>query len=204
MNLRQVVMGAALLGAAWLAFFADKSSDVAEVAPAVDARARATPSAATGESMAAAAPTNPPPTKPDDLARTGGSTAGGAVGGVAAARVTILPLRERPPYEPRRGDAELPERRVFGASSWDPPPPKVVAAPVQPEQAPPLPYTYIGKKLEDGVWEVYLALGDDVRVVRPHSQLDAKYRVDAIQPPTLSLTYLPLKQVQTLNIGTAE
>jgi hypothetical protein len=67
-----------------------------------------------------------------------------------------------------------------------------------------LPYTYIGKKLEDGKWEVYLALGDDTRVVHAQSTFDGNYRVDAIAPPTMTLTYLPLKQVQTISIGTAE
>jgi hypothetical protein len=67
-----------------------------------------------------------------------------------------------------------------------------------------LPYSYLGKKFEAGHWEVYLALGEDARVVRAHTRLDEKYRVDTISPPTLSLTYLPLMQVQTLTIGTTE
>ena len=34
--------------------------------------------------------------------------------------------------------------------------------------------------------------------------IDGAYRVDAIAPPTLKLTYLPLNQVQQLNIGVFE
>jgi hypothetical protein len=34
--------------------------------------------------------------------------------------------------------------------------------------------------------------------------LDGQYRVDAIDPPLLEFTYLPLAQKQTLNIGTTK
>jgi hypothetical protein len=34
--------------------------------------------------------------------------------------------------------------------------------------------------------------------------IDATYRVDAIKPPVLTLMYLPLKLVQTIDIGSAD
>jgi hypothetical protein len=37
--------------------------------------------------------------------------------------------------------------------------------------------------------------------VRDKTVIDGTYRVDAIAPPNLTLTYLPLNQVQQLNIG---
>jgi hypothetical protein len=37
--------------------------------------------------------------------------------------------------------------------------------------------------------------------VHENDVIDGIYRVDAIAPPTLTLTYLPLNQVQQLNIG---
>ncbi|MFA9217344.1 MAG: hypothetical protein ACEQSK_09585 [Sphingomonadaceae bacterium] len=67
--------------------------------------------------------------------------------------------------------------------------------------APPLPYTVIGKALADGAWEVYLARADKVYVVRTSTVIEGTYRVDAIAPPRMSLTYLPLNQVQQINIG---
>ncbi len=115
----------------------------------------------------------------------------------------ILPLRERLAPPPMTPDAE-PETKLFGAANWDPPPPKVVPAPPPPPMAPPLPYTYIGKKQEGGRWEVYLSQGDHVLIVQSNSTLDGIYKVGRISPPTLSLTYVPLNQVQTLNIGAAE
>jgi hypothetical protein len=53
----------------------------------------------------------------------------------------------------------------------------------------------------DGAWEVYLARPDRTYVARVGTVIDGMYRVDAIAPPTLTVTYLPLNQVQQLNIG---
>ena len=67
--------------------------------------------------------------------------------------------------------------------------------------APPMPFTFIGKAAADGAWEVFLARGDKTYVVRAKMVIDGTYRVDSIAPPFMSLTYLPLNQVQQLNIG---
>ncbi len=84
-----------------------------------------------------------------------------------------------------------------------PSPPVVVAPPPKPT-APPLPFTYLGKKQENGKWEAYLARGGDTYVVREHSMIDSTYRAEAITPTTVTITYLPLKQVQKLAIGEAD
>jgi hypothetical protein len=67
-----------------------------------------------------------------------------------------------------------------------------------------LPFTYIGKQQSAGRWEVYLARGDDTLIVHDQMVIDGTYRVDSISPPTLTLVYLPLKLVQTLDIGNAD
>ncbi|KFI05607.1 hypothetical protein [Massilia sp. BSC265] len=91
---------------------------------------------------------------------------------------------------------------VFARQDWTPPPPPPPPAPPPPPpSAPPLPFTFIGKSLQDGVWEIYLARGDRTHLVRENTVIDGMYRVDAIKPPVLTLTYLPLNQVQQLNIG---
>ena len=93
-------------------------------------------------------------------------------------------------------------RTVFGRQDWTPPPPPPAPAPAPPPpSAPPLPFTFIGKSLQDGVWQVYLARGDRTYLVRDKEVIDGTYRVDAIKPPVLTLTYLPLDKVQQLNIG---
>lgn len=130
-----------------------------------------------------------------------------------AAEPAIARLIPRAELVGEDGDAIGGADPVFGAQNWNPPPPPpsaaaeaaaAAAAAPPPPSAPPLPFTYIGKANEAGVWEVYLARLDKTYIVKQKSVIDGAYRVDAIAPPTLTLTYLPLNQVQTLNIGVLE
>ena len=102
---------------------------------------------------------------------------------------------------------EAPDAGVFGTQDWNPPPPPPPRAPAPPPPAPtapPLPFTFIGKAVSDGALEVYLARSGTTYIVRDNMVIDGIYRVDAISPPTLTLTYLPLNQVQQINIGVLE
>ena len=60
------------------------------------------------------------------------------------------------------------------------------------------------KKFEEGQWEAYLGSGEDVFIAREGMTLAGIYRVRSIQPPTMTLMYLPLKQSQTIAIGGVE
>jgi len=99
------------------------------------------------------------------------------------------------------------ENSLFARHDWTPPPPPpsnqpaVAAPPPLPPSAPPLPFTYLGKSLQEGVWQIYLARGERTYLVHDGDTIDGTYRVDAIRPPVLNLTYLPLEQSQQLNIG---
>jgi len=42
---------------------------------------------------------------------------------------------------------------------------------------------------------------DKTYIVRTNTVIDGAYKVVAIAPPVMTLTYLPLNQVQQLNIG---
>jgi hypothetical protein len=92
---------------------------------------------------------------------------------------------------------------LFDSHSWTSPPPpvEVKAEPPPKPVAPPLPFIYLGRKLENEKWEVYLARGSETYVVREKSEIDGTYRAESITPSTLTITYLPLKEVQTLTIG---
>jgi len=100
------------------------------------------------------------------------------------------------------------EHALFARQDWTPPPPPppkpVPPPPPPPPSAPPLPFTVIGKSLEDGKWEVYLASGERTHAAAVGVVLDGAWRVDRIAPPLMTLTYLPLNQVQQLNIGVFE
>ena len=114
-----------------------------------------------------------------------------------AAAVAILRL------EPRATLIEDGEGgNAFGSQNWTPPPPPPPPVPPPPPpSAPPLPFTFVGKAVEKGEWEVFLARGDQTLIVRNKMVIDGVYRVDLIEPPGMTFTYLPLNQVQLLNIG---
>ena len=98
------------------------------------------------------------------------------------------------------GNKRAPARDLFSVRNWNPPPPPtpvVVPVPV----APPMPFSFLGKKLENDAWEIYLARGEQTFIVRTGQVLDGVWRVDKVAPPNLAFTYLPLGQAQTLLIG---
>ena len=118
--------------------------------------------------------------------------------------VTILALQPRAALIGRNG---APSGAELFARQSDAPPAAlaaddVPAAPVEPS-LPALPFTYLGKKYENAKWEVYLGIGDETYFVREGSVIDQKYAVNAIRPPTMTFTFIPLKQLQTLTIGEA-
>ncbi|HEU4622757.1 MAG TPA: hypothetical protein VFS42_11090 [Burkholderiaceae bacterium] len=166
-------MFAALAGAAWLAFFGDTTSSPHVVVEAQSHRA-ASPTIDT-RATALQRPTTLEHLVP---------------------REKLLPLKA----------TDATARDLFAGRSWAPPPPPpdpVVVEAVAPPAPPPQPFTFIGKKWEANQWEVYLSSNDQVHIVREGATVDQQWRIDRIEPPTLSLTYLPLGQTQTLSIGEA-
>ena len=173
MKARHIIMTAGLAIAAWLAFFGDKTSPTEIAEPIIRS----------SEPAALPVVTTAPP-----------------IANVEQESI-ILALQ---PRDTLIGGAQIekPYAGLFGSQTWaPPPPPPPKPLPPPPPTAPPLPFTYLGKKLEDGAWEVYLARNDKTFIVNAQTIIEGTYRVDAIKPPTLSLTYLPLNQVQTLTIG---
>jgi hypothetical protein len=176
MKRRHLLMGAGLAIAAGLAAFGDKA-----------------PPADVAEPVARAA-------RPEKRVAAPVAEAGKGAGPV------VLRLVPREELIGDSADAFKPgETDLFGRQDWTPPPPPPPPAPPPPPpSAPPLPFTYIGKSVSDGAWEVYLARDDRTYLVHEKEVIDATYRVDAIAPPTLTLTYLPLNKVQQINIGVFE
>ncbi len=183
MTPRHIAMGVALLVAGALVVFGDTTpeSDVAEAVERKPARTTAavvsTPAAATRSAKS------------------------------EGADPAILRLASRATLIGNSDEAMGAGADVFGRREWNPPPPppppeaQVKAPPPPPPSAPPLPFIYLGKAASNGSWEVFLAIGDKTYIARDKMVIDGTYRVDAIAPPSLTLTYLPLNQVQQLNIG---
>lgn len=96
---------------------------------------------------------------------------------------------------------------AFAPRDWTPPPPPPPKAlpppPPPPPMAPPLPYRYLGKWLEDGRLVVFLRSGNRSVLVKEGEVLDGQWKVDEIAPRMMRFTYLPLAQTTTLNIGDA-
>lgn len=115
-------------------------------------------------------------------------------------RQTLIPRAILFPSDSR----DAPQRDLFEAIDWTPaPPPAPQTAPTEP-QAPALPFSYLGKQKAGSDWEVFLAKGETTFIVRQGQAFADSYRVDSIQPPQMTVTYLPLDQIQTLNIGAAQ
>jgi hypothetical protein len=99
---------------------------------------------------------------------------------------------ERRQAEPPAGDPFAP--RSFGA-------PEAAVAAVQPKpEAPAMPFRYMGKVVDNGQIEILLLRGDEHFVVRPGQKIDAEYRLDKATASALTITYLPMKARQTLEI----
>lgn len=183
MTRRHMIMAAALVIAAWLALFGDNTPNTGISEPTVRTNTGARTSGTSG------AANNP--------------TASNASGDKAKHSSFILPLQNR---EQLMGGAHAANASgaLFNSQSWTPPPPPPPPAPPPPmaaPSAPPLPFVFLGKKVEDGKWEVYLARGDQPYVARVKTIIEGTYRIDSITSTVLSMTYLPLQQVQTINIG---
>lgn len=90
-------------------------------------------------------------------------------------------------------------RRSFGAAEQP-----AAAAPEQPAvpQVPPLPFTYLGKVIDDGKLSVFLGRGEDSFSLSAgkRQKLDDQYRVDKVTESAVVFTYLPMNARQTLDI----
>ena len=135
-------------------------------------------------------------------------------GGEPATAALVRTERPLPAQRSRSPVAALPELELekleldksrepianaFEPRSWAPPPPKSALPP--PPQAPPLPYTYIGKIVDEGQVVVFLTRQERNYAVRSGDKLDDTYQVDDIKPNVMLLTYLPLNLQQSLTIG---
>lgn len=174
----------------WLAVFGDKTPSGSALAPAASSplerpAARPAPSLPAVAAQAATAQAPSETGSPDALE-------------ILVPRSQLILARKTDPRTPAP---------LFASGSWTPPPPPakpVLPLPAPAPTAPALPFTFVGKKLEAGVWEVFLARGEQSFVVREGSVIENTYRVNTIAPPNLSLSYLPLGHTQSLSIGASE
>ncbi len=124
---------------------------------------------------------------------------------VATAQVASVSAMPSLPEEERH-DLDR-TKRLFAPSTWfiAPPVPKVVAPPPPPPPpaptAPPVPFTYMGKYIEDGVTQVILTRGNRVISGVPGDVIETNYRIERIDANAIVLTYLPLHTTQSVPTG---
>ena len=172
-------MAVGLIVSSWLAIFGDKTPSDRTVEPA----ARQSSAGTAAPAVRAA------PAKPQDKRKR---------------PITVLALQPRAALIGRN---ETTPSGIFAGELVVPPPlppARDVPPPPPAPSLPPLPFTYLGKKYENGKWEVYLGIGDQTYFAREGSVIEQNYAVNAIRPPTMTFTFLPLKQMQTLTIGGAD
>ena len=193
MKFRHILMLVAVVVATYLAFFADKTPET-EVADAVP-RGMQTANPARPNERADVSKINAPqqtPTTPPVSAKPVAKNGKTQIIYALQERATLI-------SDGRKASSE---ESIFNSQSWNPPPPPAPKASELPRpSAPPLSFTYLGKMKQDGAWEVYLARGEKVFIVHADSVIEGVYQVTSILPPTLTLNYLPLKQMQQLSIG---
>ena len=109
---------------------------------------------------------------------------------------TAAPVAARPTFS---GEAA---EDPFQKLSWTPAP--VVVAPSPPvappvPRAPALPFIFVGL-IEQGTAQPtgFLARGEELLVVSAGDVLDGTYRVDSMKATEIVITYLPLKERQTI------
>lgn len=88
---------------------------------------------------------------------------------------------------------------AFAPRNFSPVVPAQAAAAAGPakREAPPLPFRYLGKMVEDGKLSVFLANGDESITVRAGQRI-GDYRIDRITEAEVRFTYLPMKTQQSL------
>lgn len=93
-------------------------------------------------------------------------------------------------------------QNVFKVHAWlvTPPPDKTARLPPPPPEAPPAPFTYVGKleNTPQGT-QVFLMRNTHLFTVTKSQHIDAQWRLDAEELNSIRLTYLPLNLPQVLS-----
>jgi len=66
---------------------------------------------------------------------------------------------------------------------------------------PPLPFKFFGKIFGDGEYQVFLSYQGKNHVLKAGDVIQELYKIEEIKPPTMVVNYVPLNQLQQINIG---
>lgn len=113
----------------------------------------------------------------------------------AAAPVNANPYSPRIPFGTQVAD-------LFAARSWQAPPTLAPVPKAPAPVAPPLPFVYMGKLLQQDEVVAFLGLGTRTYLLR-RGDVVADYKVMEVTPSEMSFLYLPLNEKQRLSFGSA-
>lgn len=91
----------------------------------------------------------------------------------------------------------------FAPANFAPAPSGAVPPPLQPEAkraAPPLPFRYIGRLVQNGKAEVLLMRGERLYSLAPGDKIGDDYVVERIGDSSIRFVYLPLNMKQSLEL----
>lgn len=143
-----------------------------------------------------------PPAEEDDISapvvRAGPAPA--TTGRSSAAEAThILAIRPRSDDDPATLLATR-ERPVAASPVVAARPVAVVEVPAA-EQAPALPFQFIGRSEQAGVQSIFVSHGEQTLMLRPGDVIDKIWRVAAIEGNAVRFVYLPLDETKSLSLG---
>lgn len=104
----------------------------------------------------------------------------------------------------KRSETQPAQSDLFKSRSWEAaqqPARALKPEPPPPPTAPPLPFTYMGKLIENGQLTVFLIHQNRSIITRAGDTIDNTYRVEEVTPEAMVLTYLPLDIRQQLPLG---
>lgn len=196
--MRKSVLGAAAVATLLAAWFAPEQDGGVVGPAAATTREAAAPAPAAVTSPPAAAQASERTTAA--MAATAAPLATAGSGDAAGPDLQI---------HPRVADDEL--GNLFARQSWqaeapknEPPPdqlPQARQAPAQPAGAPPLPFQFMGRFVDEGKTAYFLQIDGRNVVARPGEKVDDNYLLDSAADGALHFIYLPLNQRQSLAVG---
>ena len=128
-------------------------------------------------------------------------SASAAPSGVAVAALRKAPAVLAAAPMPARFESGAPAADLFALRDWQPPPASLQRK-VEAPKAPPLPFHYLGKVLEQGAVVAFVSQGALNHLLR-RGDIVADYKVELITPAEMTFIYLPLNEKQRLTFGSA-
>lgn len=104
------------------------------------------------------------------------------------------------PLPPGQGNYLVPPLIVLPEKTPPEITPETVQSPAAP-LPPQLPFIYLGRLGEAGRYKVFIAAYGKNHAVSAGDLVIQHYRIERIDPPIMTLTYLPMNLTQTLQIG---